>query len=78
MMEQELEYKTSDLYLSAFLRLKSFKMRVEKSKNRVVFVFDKTEDLMLNVNDYLNERGSCDPLLSTNSIKNLKNLLYNL
>jgi len=78
MMEQELKYKTSDLYLSAFLRLKTFKMDVEKNKNKVVFVFDKTEELMSSVNDYLNERGSCDPLLYTNSIKNLKNLLYNL
>jgi len=78
MMEQELKYKTSDLYLSAFLKLKSFKMDVEKNKTRVVFVFDKTDELMLNVNNYLNESASCDPLLYTNSIKNLKNLLYNL
>ena len=43
MMEQELKYKTSDLYLSAFLRLKTFKMDVEKNKNKVVFFFDKKE-----------------------------------
>ena len=77
-MEQELKYKTSDLYLSAFLKLKGFKMSIEKNKNKVVFVFEKTEELMLNVNDYLNEGGTCEPLLYTNSIKNLKNLLYNL
>jgi len=53
-------------------------MTVEKSKNKVIFVFEKTEGLQEEVNNYLNESGSCEPLLYTNSIKNLKNLLYNL
>jgi hypothetical protein len=35
-------------------------------------------DIAEEVNNYLNESGSCEPLLYTNSIKNLKNLLYNL
>jgi hypothetical protein len=77
-MEQETNYKTSDLYLAAFLKLKGFKMSVEKNRNKAIFIFEKTDELVVLVNDYLNEGGSCQPLLYTNSIKNLKNLLYNL
>lgn len=77
-MEQETNYKTSDLYLAAFLKLKGFKMSVEKNRNKAIFTFEKTDELVVLVNDYLNEGGSCSPLLYTNSIKNLKNLIYNL
>jgi len=78
MMEQEEKYSTSDLYLGAYLKLKGFKMSVEKQRNKAVFMFDKTEEIQQEVNNYLNESGLCEPLLYTNSIKNLKNLLYNL
>jgi len=77
-MEQETNYKTSDLYLAAFLKLKGFKMSVEKNRNKAIFIFEKTDELVVLINDYLNEGGSCQPLLYSNSIKNLKNLLYNL
>ena len=77
-MENEEKYTTSDLYLGAYLKLKGHKMSVEKNRNKAVFVFEKNDDLQKEVNDYLNEEGSCEPLLYTNSIKNLKNLLYNL
>jgi hypothetical protein len=77
-MEQETNYKTSDLYLAAFLKLKGLKMSVEKNRNKAIFTFEKTDELSLLVNEYLNEGGSCSPLLYTNSIKNLKNLIYNL
>jgi hypothetical protein len=77
-MEQEEKYTTSDLYLGAYLKLKGFKIIVEKQRNKAIFVFEKTEELQQEVNNYLNESGSCEPLLYTNSIKNLKNLLYNL
>ena len=77
-MEENLKYSTSDMYLTAYLKLKGFKMTVEKNKNKAFFVFDKTDELSLAVNEYLNELGSCEPLLYANSIKNIKNLLYNL
>ena len=78
MVDKNSTYKTSDLYLSAFLKLKGHKLTIEKNKSKIVFVFDKTDSLMVNLNEYLNESGSCEPLLFTNSIKNLKNLIYNL
>jgi len=77
-MENEEKYITSDLYLGAYLKLKGYKMSVEKNRNKSVFVFEKNDELQKEVNNYLNEEGSCEPLLYTNSIKNLKNLLYNL
>lgn len=71
-------YSTSDLYLAAFLKLKGNKITIDRSKNKVNFNFTKTEELDSLINDYLMESGSCEPLLYANSIKNLKNLLYNL
>jgi hypothetical protein len=72
------DYITSDLYLAAFLKLKGHKLKIEKTKNKVNFKFNKTPELEVMVNDYLMESGSCEPLLYANSVKNLKNLLYNL
>jgi hypothetical protein len=72
------KFITSDLYLSAFLKTKGFKLTIEKNKNKYNFVFDGSESLTSNVNDYLTENATCEPLSFTNSIKNLKNLMYNI
>lgn len=77
-MERENKYTTSDLYLTAYLKLKGFKMVVEKNKGKATFIFERTDEIVKEVTNYLNEVGSCEPLLYANSIKNLKNLLYNL
>jgi hypothetical protein len=69
---------TSDLYLSAFLKTKGFKLTIEKNKNKYNFVFEGSDTLTSNVNDYLTENATCEPLSFTNSIKNLKNLMYNI
>lgn len=71
-------YVTSDLYLSAYLKVKGHRYRVEKIKSKSNFVFDQTPELLSYVNEYLTENGSCEPLAYTNAIKNLKNLLYNM
>ena len=77
-MEEDLRYKTSDLYLGAFLKLKGYKMSVEKNRNKAIFSFEVDSELNDLIVDYLNGEGSCEPLLYANSIKNLKNLIYNL
>lgn len=78
-MEQENStYSTSDLYLAAFLKLKGYKMSVEKNRNKASFIFEVDDLLNDLIVDYLNGEGNCEPLLYANSIKNLKNLLYNL
>jgi|TARA_Y100000389_G_scaffold151026_1_gene150701 hypothetical protein len=71
-------YKTTDLYLAAFLKLKGQKLSVEKNKGKAIFSFGENDELTKLVNDYLTEEGTCNPLSYTNSIKNLKNLIYNL
>jgi hypothetical protein len=76
-MEQQEKYITSDLYLTAYLKVKGFKFLVEKVKSKSNFIFEKTTELMTTVNEYLTETGSCEPLNYSNSIKNIKNLLYN-
>jgi hypothetical protein len=76
-MEETNNYITSDLYLTAYLKVKGHKFNVEKQKSKYNFVFEITDGLFLDVNEYLSENGSCEPLSYTNSIKNLKNYLYN-
>jgi hypothetical protein len=72
------KYITPDMYLAAYLKLKGHKMKVEKNKNKAYFIFDKNDFLSTCISDYLNDGGDCTPLSYTNSIKNLKNLIYNL
>jgi len=67
----EKKYTTSDLYLTAYLKIKGFKFIVEKVKSKSNFIFIQTPDLMDVVNEYLTENGSCDPLNYSYSIKNI-------
>lgn len=76
-MEEKKLYRTSDLYLTAYLKVKGYKYTVDKVRSKSNFVFDETDELISDVNDYLSESGSCEPLTYTNAIKNLKNFLYN-
>jgi hypothetical protein len=76
-MSEEMKYITSDLYLTAYLKIKGHKFTVEKIKSKSNFVFDLNEVVVSDVNDYLSENGQCEPLAYTNSIKNIKNYLYN-
>jgi hypothetical protein len=77
-MSETITYVTSDLYLTAYLKIKGFKFTVEKIKNKSNFIFEQTQDLLSYVNEYLTETGSCEPLAYTNAIKNIKNLLFNI
>jgi hypothetical protein len=70
-------YSTSDLYLTAYLKIKGHRFTVEKSTKKSTFMFNQTPDLLSHVDEYLTETGSCEPLAFTNAIKNLKNLLFN-
>ena len=76
-MEINTQYETSDLYLTAYLKLKGNKFKVEKTAKKSTFVFVSSPELLSNVDEYLTETGSCEPLAYTNAIKNLKNLLFN-
>jgi hypothetical protein len=76
-MEQEKKYSTTDLYLTAYLKTKGHKYNVNKVGSKSSFYFTESSELLLNVNEYLTENGSCEPLAYTNAIKNIKNLLFN-
>jgi hypothetical protein len=70
-------YVTSDLYLTAYLKVKGFIFKVEEKKSKFSFVFESSPELLSNVDEYLSEMGNCKPLVFTNAIKNLKNYLHN-
>lgn len=76
-MSTENLYSTSDLYLTAYLKIKGHKFKVEKQSKKSTFTFPSSPDLLSHVDEYLTETGSCEPLAFTNAIKNLKNLLFN-
>ena len=76
-MSLENSYSTSDLYLTAYLKIKGHKLTVEKSSKKSTFIFLSNPELLFDVDAYLTETGSCEPLAYTNAIKNLKNLLFN-
>jgi hypothetical protein len=76
-MDNPKTYVTSDLYLTAYLKIKGHKYIVEKVKSKSNFVFNECPKLISDVNEYLTENGSCEPLTYTNAIKNLKNFLHN-
>ena len=77
-MNETINYITSDLYLTAFLKVKGYKFKVEKNKLKYKFIFEDSAEILADVNDYLTESSLCEPLAYTNAIKNIKNLLYNL
>lgn len=76
-MNEEAKYITSDLYLTAYLKVKGHKFSVEKIKSKSNFIFELNDKIVADVNDYLSENGQCEPLNYTNAIKNIKNYLYN-
>lgn len=77
-MENEtIKYVTSDLYLTAYLKTKGFRYEVISLKSKSNFQFISSPEILSNVNEYLSESGSCEPLAYSNAIKNLKNYLFN-
>jgi hypothetical protein len=76
-MSEVNNYITTDLYLTSFLKSKGHNFSVEKVRNKYNFIFEINDELFSDVNDYLCGLGTCNALLFTNQIKNLKNYLYN-
>lgn len=64
------EYKTSDIVLSAFLRLKGCHMRgIEKQGQKGTFVFENVSDCLIREYDLGN--ASVEPVAFNNAIKQL-------
>jgi hypothetical protein len=77
MENENITYETSDLYLVSYLKVKGFKFNIKNFKNRVKFQFEKTEEFDKELKIYFSEMGSVEPLLFSNTIKNIKNLIHN-
>ncbi len=70
-------FETSDLYLIAYLKTQGFKYLVNKNKNKFIFTFNRCENFDNSLNLYLTETASVDPLMYSNTIKNIKNFIHN-
>ena len=71
-------YKTTDLYLAAFLRANEHKIRTTKrEKSKVTFFFDDTDILRNKVLDFFND-GLVSVTKFKNAINDLKTIIYNV
>lgn len=70
-------FDTSDLYLISYLKLQGFKYTTSKNKNRFIFSFEKTDDFVVSLNLYYSESALVNPLLYSNTVKNIKNFIHN-
>lgn len=65
-----LEYRTTDIVLAAFLRLKGCSMlRIEKQGQKGTFVFENVSETIVRAYDLGN--GSVEPVAFNNAIKQL-------
>ena len=74
-----MNYKTSDLYLAAFLRAKGEELEnIEKNGPKMTFVFKKDhEELKDEIIKFYNAQGSIEPLKFIDAIRNMKSLTFN-
>jgi len=71
-------YKTSDLYLSAYLRTAGCnQVRTERSGDgRVFFIFENTEMMPQLKEDFYNNRAKVNALEYANNIRSQKSILH--
>jgi len=69
-------YETSDLYLTAYLRAKGYDIKDIKFGSKCKFTFDKSDEMTKDVQNYINEKGSIEPIKLINAIKNIKSLTH--
>jgi len=68
--------KTTDLYLSAYLMAKGYKLIEVDSKKKCSFSFEISNQIEKDIQDYFNELGSVEPLRFVNAIRNIKTLIF--
>lgn len=70
-------YRTSDLYLAAYLKAKQWFVRFEKGKGgKHLFLYIECPDLRADVEDYFNN-GEIRVNDYKNAIQDLKTMIYN-
>lgn len=71
-------YKTSDLYLSAFLKAKGLKLlSMKKEHGKSLFVFQERQDREQLIQDFLND-GIISVSAYKSALQDLKTLLFNM
>ena len=74
------KYKTSDVYLAAYLKAKDYKLSgLDKDGKKVIFIFEKNEDeVKPMVLEYMNKDGQVVPMIFVDEIKSLKQLVFSV
>ena len=67
-------YKTSDLYLAAFLKAKEHKLTCERSSRKCFFVFGS--DVSKDVADFFND-GLISATKYKNAVQDIKTYIFN-
>ena len=71
-------YRTSDLYLSAFLKAKGMKLiDTCRDGNKIAFIFDDRDDRKELIQEFFND-GSVSITAFKNAIQDLKTMVFNV
>ena len=70
-------YKTSDLYLSAYLKAKGLRLKDKhQTGNKFVFIFEDRDDREQLIRDFFND-GTVSITAFKNAIQDLKTMVFN-
>lgn len=69
-------YRTTDLHLAAFLRVRRWFVRIERSGDKCTFSFIDDVDMQRDINDYFNG-GDVSAIAFKNELQNLKTMMFN-
>jgi len=70
------EYKTSDMYLAAYLKALGHRIVSVDRVNKAKFVFTMTDELDGIITEYYNEEGKISPLTYINNIRAVKTMTF--
>ena len=77
-MQSNGKFRTTDLYLTAFLECINYQITLEDGEQgRVVFIVTDTENRKADIQKYYNNTAQVSPKAYADSIKNLKSMLIN-
>ncbi len=70
-------YRTSDLYLSAFLKARGMRLKDKfRNGNKFVFIFDDRDDRKELIQEFFND-GTVSITAFKNAIQDLKTMVFN-
>ena len=79
MLKEDTNYRTSDLYLAAYLKVSGVPfIEAQRSADRVYFVFENIEGLRDLKNGYYNRSLKVSALSFTDEIRTMKTLTHSL